>query len=75
MINERELRNSIRSIIGHVKEKRLNEENNLRKIIRDLIDYELTYLNEGQTADTDPSPNKSTGINVLEDLFTLFKQL
>lgn len=68
MINERELRNSIRSIIGHVKKKRLNEENNLRKIIRDLIDYELAYLNEGQTADTDPSPNKSTGINVLEDL-------
>lgn len=68
MNNERELRKSIRSIIKHVKQKRLNEEKQLRKIIRGLIDYELSSLHEGQTADTDPTPNKSTGINVLEDL-------
>ena len=33
-----------------------------------MIDADLNNLNEGQTADTDPTPNKSTGINVLEDL-------
>lgn len=31
-----------------------------------MLDYEL--LNEAGVADTDPTPNKSTGINVLEDL-------
>lgn len=68
MNNEKQLRKSIRSIITHVKQKRLNEENELRKIIRGMIDYELSIMNESQTADTDPTPNKSTGINVLEDL-------
>jgi hypothetical protein len=68
MINERELRESIRSIIKFVKQKRLNEEKELRSIIRQMIDIDLNTLNEGQTADTDPTPNKSTGINVLEDL-------
>ena len=33
-----------------------------------MLDYELNSLEEAQTADTDPAPNKSTGINVLEDL-------
>ena len=65
---EKVLRESIQSVIKFVKEKRLNEEKELRKIINDLIDYELQNLNENQTADTDPAPNNSTGINVLEDL-------
>ena len=65
---EKVLRESIRSVIKFVKQKRLNEENELRKIINTLIDYELQNLNEDQMADTDPAPNKSTGINVLEDL-------
>jgi|TARA_R110002126_G_scaffold1579_8_gene9297 hypothetical protein len=65
---EREIRYSIRSIIKHVKKKRLNEETQLRAIIRGFIDHEMKNLNESQVADTDPSPNKSTGINVLEDL-------
>ena len=68
MSNETMLRESIRSVVKFVKEKRLNEEKQLRKIIRELLDYELNSLEEAQTADTDPSPNKSTGINVLEDL-------
>ena len=68
MINERELRESIRSIIKFVKQKRLNEEKELRSIIRQMIDIDLNTLNEGQTADPDPTPNKSTGMNVLEDL-------
>ena len=66
--NETMLRESIRSVVKFVKEKRLNEEKQLRKIIREMLDYELNSINEAQTADTDPAPNKSTGINVLEDL-------
>lgn len=66
--NETMLRESIRSVVKFVKEKRLNEEKQLRKIIREMLDYELNSLEEAQTADTDPAPNKSTGINVLEDL-------
>ena len=41
MINERELRESIRSIIKFVKQKRLNEEKELRSIIRQMIDIDL----------------------------------
>ena len=65
---EKELRNTIKHLIRHVKQKRLNEEQELRGIVRSMIDYELGVLEERQTADVDPSPNKSTGINVLEDL-------
>ena len=65
---EQELRSSIRSLIRHVKTKRLNEENQLRQIISSLLEHELKTLNERQTADVDPTPNKSTGINVLEEL-------
>ena len=65
---EQELRSSIRTLIRYVKTKRLNEEKELRTIIGSLLDHELKTLNERQTADVDPTPNKSTGINVLEDL-------
>ena len=65
---EKELRSIIKQLIGTVKEKRLNEEKELRFIIRALLEQELSTLNEKQTADVDPTPNKSTGINVLEDL-------
>ena len=68
MNNERELRESIRSVVKAVKKKRLNEEKDLRIIIQKMIDHELYSLNERQVSDVDPSPNKSTGINVLEDL-------
>tara|TARA_R110000824_G_scaffold58774_3_gene158567 strand:- start:1322 stop:2122 length:801 start_codon:yes stop_codon:yes gene_type:complete len=67
-IEERELRSSIRSLIQHVKLKRLTEEDELRGIIRSLFVHEYEALNERQTADVDPTPNKSTGINVLEEL-------
>ena len=63
---EKLLRENIQTVIKFVKQKRLNEENELRKIIRSMLDYEM--LNEAGVADTDPTPNKSTGINVLEDL-------
>ena len=49
---EREIRYSIRSIIKHVKKKRLNEETQLRAIIRGFIDHEMKNLNESQVADT-----------------------
>jgi len=65
---EQVLRSNIRSLIGHVKTKRLSEENELRSIIREMLDYELESLQEVQTPDVDPTPNKSTGINVLEEL-------
>ena len=62
------LRANIRSLINFVKRRRLNEEQELRLVIRDLLDYETKKLNERQTSDIDPTPNKSTGINVLEEL-------
>ena len=65
---EQQLRSSIRSLIRFVKTKRLNEEKELRNIIRSLFKHEMSVLNERQTADVDPTPNKSTGINVLEEL-------
>ncbi len=65
---EKLLRDNIRSLIKFVKQKRLNEEKELRGIIRSLIDHEVKQLNEVSTPDNDPTPNKSTGINVLEDL-------
>ena len=62
---EKTLRESIRHLIRHVKQKKLNEETQLRDIIRTMIDLDIA---EGQTPDVDPAPNKSTGINVLEEL-------
>ena len=72
---EQILRENIRQLIEVVKEKRNNEQNailqeeeRLRTIVRDLIAVELRHLQENTTPDNDPTPNKSTGINVLEDL-------
>ena len=69
------LRSNIRQLIEVVKQKRtlneqslLAEEERLRTIVRSLIDVEIRYLKEATTPDNDPVPNKSTGINVLEDL-------
>ena len=64
---EKILRESIRQIIRHVKDKRSDDENKLRDIIKEFIEFE-TILNETETPDLDPAPNKSTGINVLEQL-------
>ena len=62
---EQILRENIRHLIRHVKSKKINEEAELRQIIRQMMDFDLL---EGQTPDVDPTPNKSTGINVLEEL-------
>lgn len=65
---EQSLRENIRHLIRHVKQQKLNEEKSLRSIIRGIMDIELKNLSEAQVADVEPTPNKSTGINVLEEL-------
>ena len=66
---EKILRHNIRQLIRHVKQKKLNEEKKLRPLLNKLIAEELKQmLSESDVPDVDPSPNKSTGINVLEEL-------
>ena len=66
---EKTLRENIRQMIRFVKQKRATQaqldEQKLRGIIQKLIEVE--ELNEA-LPDEKPTPNKSTGINVLEDL-------
>tara|TARA_R110000824_G_scaffold399648_1_gene605375 strand:- start:59 stop:859 length:801 start_codon:yes stop_codon:yes gene_type:complete len=67
--NEQVLRENIRRIIQYVKQKRQNDENEIRESLKKLMRLELKQmLSEAGTPDTDPTPNKSTGINVLEEL-------
>lgn len=72
---ERMLRENIRHIIKIVKQKRSENENKiltererLIEIIQSCIAKERSILFEVATPDNDPTPNKTTGINVLEDL-------
>ena len=66
---EKILRQNIRQLINHVKQKKLNEEKQFKSLLNQLMKHELQQmLNEADTPDVDPSPNKSTGINVLEEL-------
>ncbi|HBZ39506.1 MAG TPA: hypothetical protein DEO59_13910 [Balneola sp.] len=66
---EQELRGNIRHLIKHVKTKRLEEEVLFRESLVEIAELELSkMLQEREVAGTDPTPNKSTGINVLEDL-------
>jgi hypothetical protein len=66
---EENLRNNIRQLIRHVKQKRIDEEQQIRDSLKTLMRLELhNMLSEAETPDQDPAPNKSTGINVLEDL-------
>ena len=65
---EKVLRQSIRQLIRHVKQKKLNEETQFKSLLNKLMEHELKQmLSEATTPDVDPAPNKSTGINVLED--------
>ena len=68
MEEEKLLRENIRRVISTVKKRkkaklreRQNDERYIRMIVRQLI-------KEAETADVDPSPGRTTGINVLEDL-------
>jgi hypothetical protein len=66
---EKILRENIRHMIKHVKQKKLSEENVLRSLIGKFIDKELPIVvTESSVPDIEPTPNKSTGINVLEEL-------
>jgi len=66
---EKALRENIRHLIQHVKLKKADEEGALRSVIRQFMDHELSeIMQEASVPDVDPVPNKSTGINVLEEL-------
>jgi len=67
--DESVLRGNIRDMIRHVKQKKLNEETQLRDVIRGITAHELeSLIIEASVPDVNPTPNKSTGINVLEEL-------
>ena len=63
------LRENIRQMVRHVKRKNLKEEKSAQELINKLIKLEFkAMLSESGIAGVDPTPNKSTGINVLEKL-------
>tara|TARA_R100000908_G_scaffold63820_1_gene45840 strand:- start:847 stop:1623 length:777 start_codon:yes stop_codon:yes gene_type:complete len=67
--DEQILRENIRQLIRHVKQKKETEEQQVRESLKKLMRLELqALLNEAEVPDVDPTPNKSTGINVLEQL-------
>ena len=67
--DEQALRENIRHLIKYVKSKRELEQKQIKESIKTLAELELRkMLQEREVADVDPAPNKSTGINVLEDL-------
>jgi hypothetical protein len=66
---EKTLRSNIRDLIRFVKQKKTNEKALFEQNIIKLADLELQrMLSEVSTPDVSPTPNKSTGINVLEEL-------
>ncbi len=66
---EKVLREQVRNLIRHVRKRRKIEEQQAKDSLKHLISLELkSMLSEKQVADTKPTPNKSTGINVLEEL-------
>ena len=59
--DEQVLRENIRQLIRHVKQKKLCEEKEVRNSLKKLMRLELKkLLSEAATPDTDPTPNKST---------------
>jgi hypothetical protein len=69
------LRENIRQAIRLVKKKKmvdrqkqLNEESQLRNLVKQFLDIEMKLISEAKTPDNDPAPHENTGINVLEDL-------
>jgi hypothetical protein len=66
---ERVLRSNIRRLIRNVKAKKLDEHKKMLELVSTLVQHELkAMISEASTPDVDPTPNKSTGINVLEEL-------
>jgi len=66
-LEEKKLKGIIRKM-AEVESHQMNEETKLRNIIRQFIAAEMKLLAERAVPDTKPTPNNSTGINVLEDL-------
>ena len=67
--DEKILRSNIRQLIKHVKQKKLDEQEKFKNLLSKLMEHEIVQmLTESDTPDVDPAPNKSTGINVLEEL-------
>jgi hypothetical protein len=66
-LEEQKLRGIIKQLTD-VEYIKLNEEKQLRHIIDQFLKVELMALTESGLPDDKPTPNKSTGINVLEDL-------
>jgi len=69
-LQEQALRANIRKAISIVKRQKdisINEEQEFRKHIRNLINIEKTLM-ERSIPDNETPPSKSTGINVLSDL-------
>jgi len=63
------LRENIYKLVKLVNKRKTDELSEARQLIRKLINYELKELiDEARVPDVDPTPNKSTGINVLEEL-------
>ena len=66
---EKTLRSNIRDLIRFVKQKKSNTKALFEQNIIKLAELELkNMLSEVSTPDVSPTPNKSTGINVLEEL-------
>ncbi len=66
---EKTLRSNIRDLIRFVKQKKTSTKVLFEKSIVKLAELELKkMLSEVSTPDVSPTPNKSTGINVLEEL-------
>ena len=66
---EKILRSNIRRLIQSVKAKKLTENKKVQELVGALVQHELkAMIIEASTPDVDPTPNKSTGINVLEEL-------
>jgi len=66
---EKTLRSNIRDLIRFVKQKKTEQTELFEKNIIKLAELELVkMIAEVSTPDVSPTPNKSTGINVLEEL-------
>ena len=66
---EKTLRSNIRDLIRFVKQKKTEQTKLFEKNIIKLAELELIkMISEVSTPDVSPTPNKSTGINVLEEL-------
>ena len=65
---EKTLRENIRHMVRYVKQKKLNEEDQLRSVIRAFCNDEIQQLAERQVSDMSPLPISLPGSMYLEDL-------